>query len=397
VDIDRLISDRARGIDASGIRRVFDLGASLDNPINLSIGQPDFPVPGAIRTRAAEAMEQNKNGYSVTQGIAELRHAIARLLAEDVGWTVDLATGGDGTGLMVTSGTSGALVLLGLVLLDPGDEAIVPDPYFVMYPHMVRMAGGRPVLCDTYPDFRMTAERVEPLITERTKFVLVDSPGNPHGVVLSRAECADLLDLCRSRGVVLVSDEIYDMFTYPESRDGEAGSEEGRLRAPSPARLPGAEEHVALVRGFGKTYGVTGWRLGYLAGPRRLVEEVGKLQQYTYVCAPTPLQEGAVEALRTSMDVEIEEYGRRRDLVVETLGKVTEVALPGGAFYAFVKIPDHLGIDADGFIERCLEDQVLVIPGGVFSERSSHFRISYATKPEMLERGVELIAKRLRG
>lgn len=397
MDIDRLISDRARQIDASGIRRVFDLGARLKDPINLSIGQPDFPVPEALKQAAAKAIMDDANGYTVTQGIPALRRRIADHLARDVGWDVDLRPAreavADSPGLLVASGTSGDLLLAFQAMLNPGDEAIIPDPYFVMYPHVTRMCGAKPVLCETYPDFRMTAARVEPLITAKTKLVLLNTPSNPAGVVASGRDCQELLELCRARNVLLISDEIYDEFTYADAREPTPSGP----RCPSPARFAGADRNVLLVRGFGKTYGCTGWRLGYAAGPRRLIEEMTKLQQYTYVCAPAPLQWGVLPALDVDMGGHVAAYQARRDRVVERLGEVTELATPGGAFYAFPKVPDRLGLTASAFIERCLAKSLLVIPGGVFSARDTHFRLSYATDERSLERGLDVLVDLMKG
>ncbi len=398
MDIDRLIADRARRIDASGIRRVFDLGARLKDPINLSIGQPDFPVPEPIKLAAIEAIRNNQNGYTQTQGIAPLRDRIVRHLKEDVGWDVDprplAAADASKPGVMVTSGTSGALMLAFQVLLDPGDEAIVPDPYFVMYPHICTMVGARAVLCDTYPDFRLTAARVEKLITPRTKLVLLNSPSNPAGVVASNRDCRELLELCRAKNVLLISDEIYDTFTYSDAR--EASPLGGPAQCPSPARFPGADKDVFLIRGFGKTYGVTGWRLGYAAGPRRIIEEISKLQQYTFVCAPSALQHGAVACFDVDMSVQIADYQKRRDMVVSRLSKITEVTTPGGAFYAFVKVPERLRLTAGQFIEKCIEKSLLVIPGNVFSAKDTHFRLSYATDSRSLERGLAALEELMR-
>ncbi len=398
MDADRLISERALSIDASGIRRVFDLGAKLTDPINLSIGQPDFPVPDPIKRAAIDAIEKDANGYTVTQGIMPLRRAIADHLAKDVGWDVDIRPAREASpekpGLLVASGTSGDLLLAFLAVLNPGDEVIIPDPYFVMYPHVARLCGATAVRCDTYPDFHLTAERVEPLITARTKMVLLNSPSNPAGVVASGAHCRDLLELCRRRGLLLIADEIYDEFTYADATEPTAG---GLRRCPSPARFPGAERNVLLVRGFGKTYGCTGWRLGYAAGPRRLIEEMSKLQQYTFVCAPSPLQWGVIPALGVDMSELVRRYQARRDLVVERLSKVTELARPGGAFYAFPQVPTRLGLTSSKFIERCLEHSVLVIPGNVFSQRDTHFRLSYATDDRSLERGLETLVKLMGG
>lgn len=394
MDIGSLLSSRSREIDASGIRRVFDLGAKLKDPLNLSIGQPDFGVPEAIQDAAVDAIRSGRNGYTVTQGIGGLRHRVAGHLRTDLGWDIPERASDDTPSLMITSGTSGALLLAMLAILDPGDEIVIPDPYFVMYPHVARMAGAHAVRCDTYPDFRMTAGRVEPLITGRTKAVLVNSPSNPAGVVLSARECDELRTLCREKGVLLISDEIYDEFTYEDAREACA---DGVMRCPSPCRESGAHECTLLIRGFGKTYGLTGWRLGYAAGPRALLEEMGKLQQYTFVCAPSALQWGAVAALDVDMSAHVREYRSRRDLVVEKLSKVTDIATPGGAFYAFPRVPERLGLDASGFIDRCLERNVLVIPGNVFSSQDTHFRVSYATDRVSLERGLEALAELMGG
>ena len=376
-------------MDASGIRKVFDLAAKLRDPINLSIGQPDFPVPEAVKHAAIEAIRSDRNGYTVTQGIPALHEAIWNEVRTEAGWegpSNDLAA-------LVTSGTSGGLLLACMALLDPGDEAIVPDPYFVLYPQLGPLTGGRVVTCDTYPDFRLTAERVEPLITPRTKLVIVCSPSNPCGVVNTSAELRDLVDLCQRRGILLVADEIYDKFIFSESAEigpGGGGHAAGHAagHAPSAARF---SEDVLLVRGFGKSYGCTGWRLGYVVGPKAIVHEMAKLQQYTYVCAPSSAQHGAVAAFGVDLGPIVRNYERRRDLVMETLGAVTEVPRPGGAFYAFVRVPPHLGLSATEFVERAIERRVLIIPGKVFSHRDTHFRLSFAAPEEKLAEGLEIL------
>ncbi|MFM1805102.1 MAG: hypothetical protein RL136_1981 [Planctomycetota bacterium] len=382
LDLQPLLSRRAKSIDASGIRKVFDLAAHLKDPINLSIGQPDFPVPDALKAAAIKAIEENRNGYTQTQGCPELLGAVWKRLGAELGWE----HGKDGLGAIVTSGTSGALVLCMMCLLDEGDEAIVPDPYFVMYPQLGALTGGRMVLCDTYPDFRMTADRIERLITPRTKAVLVNSPGNPTGVVLGSRELSDIVDLCRAKGVMLISDEIYDEFTFSESR------EQGRF--PTPARF---SKDCLLIRGFGKTYGCTGWRLGYIAGPQDLVQSIAKLQQYTYVCAPSMAQYAAAHAYEVDMQPWVDRFERRRDMVLEAFNGLAEVATPGGAFYAFVKVPESLGMTATQFVEQAIARNVLVIPGSVFSSRDTHFRLSFAAKEETLSKGLEVLTGLMRG
>lgn len=372
-DLGSSISSRARAIDVSGIRRVFELGARLEDPVNLSIGQPDFPVPEPIKQAAIDAIRADRNGYTLTQGVPELIAAASRRLHEEFGWTLPSAD----LDLIVTSGTSGALLLACLALLDPGDEIVISDPYFVIYPAHATLCGASAVTCDTYPDFRMTAERVEPLITERTKIVLVNSPGNPSGVVLRGDELRDIVDLCRRRGVTIISDEIYDVFTYPEAR------EDGRC--PSPASFT---DELILVRGFGKTYGCTGWRLGYAAGPRRILREMAKLQQYTFTCAPSMAQVAAVSAFDVDMSAHVEAYRRRRDMVEDAFRGVARLTHPSGAFYAFVEVPPRLGLTASQFVDRSIERGVLVIPGAVFSRRDTHVRISYAVAEDRLARGL---------
>lgn len=381
-DYQKMLSLRTSAIDASGIRRVFELGRKLRDPIDLSIGQPDFPVPDAIKDAAIEAIRNDRNGYTVTQGIEPLRRSIMNRLREDVGWSFE----GDDLGLMVTSGTSGALFLAGLAMLNPGDEVIIPDPYFVAYTAIGPLCGAKMVCCDTYPNFRLTAERIEPLITSRTKLVIVNSPSNPGGVVLSMAELRDIVELCEKRGVVVISDEIYDEFTFADAR------EDGRC--PSPARLT---RDLLLVRGFGKTYGCTGWRMGYVAGPRVLIDQMMKFQQYTFVCAPSMAQHGLVGAYDVDMSEHVKAYEHRRDMVESALGSVTSLVHSGGAFYAFVEVPEHLGMTASQFAEKALEHNVLIIPGKVFSKRDTHFRLSFAVHETKLTKGLEALASLMRG
>jgi aspartate/methionine/tyrosine aminotransferase len=381
LDFQALISDRARSVDASGIRKVFELGAKLKDPINFSIGQPDFPVPQPLKQATIRAIEQDRGGYTLTQGVPELLGSISAHLRDDVGWNVP----SEDFGLLVTSGTSGALWLAFMALLNPGDEAIIADPYFVLYNALGPMVGAKMVLCDTYPDFRMTAERVEPLITARTKVLLLNSPANPTGVVLSSDEIRGLVDLCDRRGIVLISDEIYDQFTYADAREDD--------KCPSAARFT---ENMLLVRGFGKTYGCTGWRMGYVAGPAPIIGQIQKLQQYTYVCAPSMAQYGLVGAFDLDISPQVASYQRRRDAVVSAFEGVANLETPGGAFYVFVEVPAPLGMTASAFCERAIDHNVLLIPGKVFSRRDTHFRLSYAVPESVLDAGLKIVADLMR-
>lgn len=398
-DLSALISDRSNAIDASGIRRIFALASTLKNPINLSIGQPDFPVPDAIKHAAINAIENDLNGYTLTQGLPSLLTKVNAWLKRDLGWDTQTVNtpGHDGPVSFITSGTSGALMLAFMAMLNPGDECIIPDPYFVAYPHMATLCGARAIPIDTYPDFKLTAERVADKITDRTKFVLFNTPSNPAGVVPEKDECDALRELCRARGVLLISDEIYDEFAFSDAMTDHAAGDPSLMRCPSPARIPGGEQDTLLIRGFGKTYGCTGWRLGYAAGPRAIIEQMAKLQQYTFVCAPSPLQAGVEACFDTSMGGFVKEYESRRNLVLEKLGGLTEIASPGGAFYAFIKVPERLGLTGAQFAERAIARELLVIPGGAFSKRDTHFRISFATRRDKLSAGLDILAELMQG
>ena len=387
MDTSRFIADRVRSIDASGIRRVFDLAAKLEDPINLSIGQPDFDVPDEIKAAACDAINQGKNSYTQTQGTPELRAAITARLAQEFPNTLGKG-GGDqldpDTGLLITSGVSGALVLTLLSTVGPGDEVIIPDPYFVMYKHLVNLTGATPVYVDTYPDFAVTAERVEFAMTDRTKLVLFNTPSNPTGVVASQAVCKDVVELCEKRGVLLVSDEIYDEFCY-EKTDVDGGT-----WCPSPLHH---SPNALVLRGYSKTYGMTGWRLGYAAGPAAIIEQMTKLQQYSFVCAPSMVQAAGALALGVDMSQHVSAYELKRDRVVERLSPHYNLSVPGGAFYAFPEVPPALDITASQFVERAIENNLLIIPGSVFSQRDTHFRLSYACDDEILERGLDVLIK----
>jgi aspartate aminotransferase/aminotransferase len=351
-------------IDASGIRKVFELAAKLKDPVNLSIGQPDYDVPDACKDRAIEAIRAGMNKYTLTQGDAPLREAVAASLRREFG-------GFDGN-VLITSGTSGGLLLAFLATINPGDEVLVPDPYFVMYKHLVNLLGGKPVFVDTYPDFRLRADRLEAAVTERTRMIILNSPANPTGAVATAEELRAAVDVARRHGLLVVADEIYNHFAY----DG-----------PATSAFP-MYDNLLLLRGFSKTYAMTGWRLGYAVGPAALLQAMTTLQQYTFVCAPAPFQAAAVTALETDVSAYTSLFRQRRDLVYEGLRERFNVVRPGGAFYIFPEAP---GGDGTGFVTRAIEAGVLVIPGKVFSERDTHFRIAYAADQDTIRRGVDTL------
>ena len=361
------LAQRTAHFDSSGIRKVFDLAANLENPINLSIGQPDFPAPDPIKRAAVAAIEADQNGYSVTQGVPVLREALQA--------RIDAELGHADRRVLITSGTSGALVLAMLALVDPGDEVICFDPYFVMYPALIGMVGGEAKLIDTYPDFRIDVERVAAAITPRTKMILLNSPANPTGVLATRDEVQRLAELAQQRNVALLSDEIYCNFCYDR-----------------PLESPTAwNDQTIVVDGFSKSYGVTGWRLGWVHGPGELIDKMTAVQQYTFVCAPHPLQHAAAAALSVDISAHTADYAHRRDLVVRGLvDNGYELAEPGGAFYVFPKVPPGCGTGSE-FVARAIANELLVIPGAVFSQRDTHFRISYAASEPTILRGLEVL------
>jgi aspartate/methionine/tyrosine aminotransferase len=361
------LAHRTTLFDASGIRKAFDLGAKLKDPINLSIGQPDFDVPEPVRRAAIDAIQNHRNGYALTQGMPVLRE---KLQAQ-----VDAQYGHADREVFVASGASGGLMLALLCLVNPGEEVIVFDPYFVMYDSLTHVVGGRPVYVDLYPDFRVDLNRVADAITPRTKAIIFNSPSNPTGAVDDEATVRGLAELAAQRNVAIISDEIYRGFCYDRPYV-------------SPAKY---NENTIVVDGFGKTYAMPGWRLGYAHGPSAIIHEMLKLQQYSFICAPQPMQWAGAVAMDIDMTPQIDAYRRRRDLLVAGLADDYEMVRPAGAFYAFPKAPWGT---AEEFCMAAVEKhKLLMVPGKVFSRRDTHFRISYAVADSVLERGIEALRK----
>ena len=362
--LDPWIADRTRKFDSSGIRRMFDLAANLDDPVNLSIGQPDFDVPEPIKEAMTRAVQEGHNGYAMTQGIPALRE---RLQAQ-----VDAQYNDPDRKVFVCSGTSGGLFLAALSVVNPGDEVIFFDPYFVMYPALIELAGGVPVKVDTYPDFQPDLERLESAITDRTKMIIFNSPSNPTGVCSDAETMRGVAEIADRYGICLVSDEIYSRFTYDDAHR-------------SPAEF---NPSTIVIDGFSKTYAMTGWRVGFVHGPTQLIDTMIKLQQFTFVCAPHPAQVASVVALDTDVQPYVDSYRAKRDYMLQELGEHYEIARPGGAFYLFPKLPWGSGQE---FMEAAIAEKLMVIPGNIFSDRDTHFRISYAASDDMLQRGVEIL------
>lgn len=360
------IAERMRRIDASGIRKVFDLAAKMTDPINLSIGQPHFDTPEPIKQALYKAVAEGKNAYSQTQGIAPLIDRIQN--------SVDGEFGHADRKVFISSGTSGGLMLALSVLVNPGDEVIVFDPWFVMYKHLTTLVGGKVVEIDTYPDFHIDLDRVRAAITPRTKVILFNSPANPTGAVASPAEVEGLARIAAEKDVALVSDEIYKAFCY----DGPFVS---------PARW---NDQTIVIDGFSKSHSMTGWRIGWAHGPQHVVQQMLKLQQFTFVCSPHPVQYAGLVAWDVDISDRVAEYKTKRDFVVSQLRDDFEIHGAEGAFYLFLKAPWGTGSE---FVAEAIRNNLLVIPGNVFSPSDTHFRISYAADLQTLERGCDVLSK----
>ncbi len=362
-----VIADRAKLIDASGIRKVFALAAELEDPVNFSIGQPDFDVPEPLKNEAIKAIRAGQNKYSQTAGDNILKRKIAEQIENEFGWS--------NPSILVTSGVSGGILLSFLATVNPGDEIIIPDPYFVMYKHLIGMLGGKCIFVDSYPDFELPVEKIAEAITNKTKMIILNSPCNPTGVVYSEQQIKALAEIAAEKDILILTDEIYERFCYDSSYTSIANYYEKSL----------------VLRGFSKSCAMTGWRLGYAAAGeslRSVVEEMTKIQQYTFVCAPTPFQQAAIAAVNHETSDFVDAYRKKRDLLYEGLKDKFELVKPGGAFYAFVKAPGGSGSE---FVEKAIKNNVLIIPGNVFSEKDTHFRISYATSDEKIRQGVEIL------
>jgi aspartate aminotransferase/aminotransferase len=362
------IADRMKMIDSSGIRKVFNLAAKIDNPVNLSIGQPHFSVPDAIKRAAVDAIMADRNAYTLTQGIPELKSLIEGVYKSRYNYAPQAS--------IITSGVSGGLLLALMTLVNPGDEVLIPDPAFVMYKHLINLLGGVPVFYDTYPDFRIQRSSFAGLFTQRTKVLIVNSPANPTGAVLDAADLKFIAETAKAKGVFIISDEIYDEYAY-----------DGPYRSLCEFADPSL---LMVLNGFSKSAAITGWRVGYALGPDEVISEMVKLQQYSFVCAPSFAQYALLKFLETDRTQLIEEYRGKRDLIYNGLKDSFHIVRPGGAFYVFPEAPKKFPSSAE-FVEEAIRHKVLIIPGNVFSERNTHFRISFAADDAVLRRGIEIL------
>jgi len=376
------ISQRASQISPSGIRRFFDLVASMEGVISLGVGEPDFTTPWHIREAAIYSLEKGYTMYTSNLGMPELRQELARHLKNNCGLDYD-----PDTELLITIGVSEGLDLATRAILDPGDEVIMADPSYVSYSSCVVLAGGVPVMVPTYEKngFELGAEDIEKRITPKTKAILIGYPSNPTGAVMGRDKLERIAEVAHRHHLIVISDEIYSSLVY--------GVEHTCF-----ASLPHMKDSTVLLNGFSKAYAMTGWRIGYAAAGKEIINAMFKIHQYTIMCAPTMGQVAATEALKSgdnSVNDMVEDYNHRRRFMVSGLNKIGLPCFePKGAFYAFPSIK-ATGLSSEEFAEKLLfEEKVAVIPGTAFGKcGEGYVRCCYATSMEDIEEALKRMGR----
>ena len=380
------ISSRVQAVPPSGIRKYFDIAATMQDVISLGIGEPDFVTPRPIMDAGIASLNAGKTQYTSNSGLVELRRAVALSLKRLYGMAYNPETE-----ILMTVGVSEALYLALTAILDPGDEVIVPQPCFVAYTAEVTFAGGVPVPVRTRvaDNFQVTAEQIERKITPKTKALLIGYPNNPTGAVISRAHLEPIAQLAEKHDLLVISDEIYDRLVY-------SGFQHVCF-----ASLPKMRERAITLGGFSKSHAMTGWRLGYAAASAELLGAMRKIHQYTIMSAPTPAQYAGMEALAHGepfVQEMVAEYDRRRQMLVRGLNTLgLDCFEPRGAFYAFPSVAKS-GLDEHAFADKLLdEEHVAVVPGSAFGEGGEGFvRLSYATAYEKLEEALNRLERFMR-
>ena len=380
INYDELLAPAAKSMRPSGIRKFFDLAADMPHCISLGVGEPDFKTPWSVRDAGIRSLELGRTKYTANSGLKELRGEICNYLQRrfDLHYKEE--------NILVTVGGSEAIDLTIRAVVQPGDEVIIPEPCFVCYEPITQLTGGVPVHIATRAEdqFRLTADQLRAAITPRTKLLIFPYPNNPTGAVMSAAEMEEIAAVLRETNVLVLSDEIYSELTY------------GLDRHVSIASLPGMAERTIVVNGFSKSYAMTGWRLGYAAGPAPLIKVMTKIHQSCIMSAPTTSQYAAITALRQCDDqIEMmrDEYNRRRRYVVKALNEMGLTCFePRGAFYVFPSIQIS-GLTSSEFCEQLLrEKEVAIIPGSAFGASGEGYaRISYAYSVDHLQTAMKRI------
>lgn len=376
----KYLSNTVQSIHPSGIRRFFDLASSMENVISLGVGEPDFVTPWNVIEASYHSLEQGYTAYTANAGLFELRKEISRYMKRRFGVTYSAEEE-----IVVTVGASQAIDLALRAVVNPGEEVIVVEPSFVSYAPTVTLAGGVPVPVNTYSrdDFKLQPEQIEAAVTEKTKVIMLCSPNNPTGTVLSKEDLEKIAEVVEKHDLLVISDEIYAELTYDEPYTS------------FPA-VRNMRDRTILISGFSKAFAMTGWRLGFACGPKAILQAMLKIHQYTMMCAPTMAQHAAFEALVNGQKDVVkmkESYRQRRSLVIHALEEMgLSCHVPGGAFYVFPSI-EKTGLSSEEFAEQLLmKEQVAVVPGSVFGESGEgHVRCSYATSVQKLEEAMRRI------
>lgn len=367
IDYENLVNRNIKRIKPSGIRKFFDIANEMDDVISLSVGEPDFHTPWHIREAGIESLEKGRTSYTPNRGFLRLRAEISNFLERHYTVKYDPQTE-----ILVTVGGSEAIDLGVRSLINPGDEVLIPEPSFVCYVPITEMAGGVPVIIETKPEnkFRLTAQELEEKITDKTKLLIMPYPNNPTGAVMRRSDLEAIAQVVERHNLLVLSDEIYASLTYGEEPHTAFSA------------LPGMKERTILVNGFSKSHSMTGWRMGYAAGPREIISLMTKLHQFAIMSAPTMSQYAAIEAMKNGDDdiaYMREQYDMRRRLIVDGLNSMgLKCFEPEGAFYVFPSVKST-GLTSQEFCERLIySKQVAVVPGDAFGDCGEGFvRISY--------------------
>ncbi len=383
IDYSKIISKTVRDIKPSGIRRFFDIANTMENVISLGVGEPDFRTPWQIRKAGIESLESGHTRYTSNKGLDTLRAEICRYAERKYSLHYDPEAE-----TLVTVGGSEAIDAAIRAITAPGDEVIIPQPSYVCYEPMVRLAGGTPVIITTREEneFKLTKKELISAITPRTKAVILPYPCNPTGAIMDRCDLEEIAEVLRTLDAVVISDEIYSELTF------------GGARHVSIASIDGMRERTIVINGFSKAFSMTGWRMGYALGPKEIIKEMTKIHQFAIMCAPTTSQYAAIEALRScDREVErmLEEYDERRRIMVSGFNKLGLTCRePKGAFYAFPSIKST-GLTSEEFCERLLYSKgVAIVPGTAFGEGGEGFvRASYCYSFEHIKEALSRIGE----
>jgi aminotransferase len=382
IDYSKILSDTVVGIKPSGIRKFFDIANTMQDVISLGVGEPDFRTPWQIRSAGIRSLEKGQTRYTSNRGLEALRDELARYVERK--YSVSYNPASD---ILVTVGGSEAIDATIRAIVNPGDEVIIPQPSYVCYEPITRLAGGVPVIIRTRAenDFKITPKELIEKITERTKALILPYPCNPTGAIMEKEDLEAIASVLRERDIIVISDEIYAELTFGTSHT-------------SIASIPGMKERTVLINGFSKAFSMTGWRLGYACGPSEIMKQITKIHQFAIMCAPTASQHAACEALR-SCDEEVEkmkeEYDVRRKIIVKGFSDLgLSCREPKGAFYAFPSIKST-GMTSDEFCEKLLySKKVAIVPGTAFGEGGEGFvRASYCYSVNHIKEALQRIGE----